>query len=354
MNLDDLSSFQVLDPQHMIDSINELPDQLQAAWDLGLILPFPANLPGLRQVVIVGMGGSAIGADLVAAYAAKSCLLPLLIHRDYDLPAWVNGPETLVIASSHSGNTEETLTAFEQAHQRGCRLMALTTGGRLAEVAKESDSLIWQFAHSGQPRTAVGYTFGLLLAALYRLGLVPDPRDDLRETVEAMRSQQAFLLPEVLAANNPAKRMAGQLVGRWVVVFAADDLLPVARRWKGQISEIAKAWGQFESLPEADHNSLVGLNHPENLLGQMIALFLTAPSNHPRNQIRLDITRRMFMVQGINTDFIRAKGANRMAQLWTLLHMGDYIAYYLAMAYGEDPTPVDALTLLKQELDMIL
>jgi glucose/mannose-6-phosphate isomerase len=353
MNLDDLSAFQTLDTQNMIDSINGLPDQLQSAWDLGLSLSLPTDLAGLRQVVIVGMGGSAIGADLIAAYAAKNCPLPLVVHRDYDLPAWAQGTETLVIASSHSGNTEETLAAFEQARLRSCRLMALTTGGKLAELAKESGSIIWQFAHSGQPRTAVGYTFGLLLAALYRLGLAPDPRDDLGETVEAMHSQQASLLPEVMAANNPAKRMAGQLVGRWVAVFAADDLLPVARRWKGQISEIAKAWGQFESLPEADHNSLAGLNHPESHLEQMIALFLTASSNHPRNQIRLEITRRMFMVQGINTDFIPAKGANRMAQMWTLLHMGDYIAYYLAMAYGEDPTPVDALSLLKQELDRL-
>ncbi|MBE0695429.1 MAG: bifunctional phosphoglucose/phosphomannose isomerase, partial [Anaerolineaceae bacterium] len=260
MNLDDLSVFHQLDTQNMMDSINELPDQLMAAWVTGLALPIPADLRDLRQVVIAGMGGSAIGADLLAAYAAESCLLPLVVHRNYDLPAWIQGPETLFIASSHSGNTEETLSAFEQARSRGCRRMALTTGGRLAELGQEDGSFTWRFAHSGQPRAAVGYTFGMLLAVLYRLGLIPDPHQDLKETLEAMRSQQADLLPEVQAANNPAKRMAGQLVGRWVAVFAADDFLPVARRWKGQISEIAKAWGQFESLPEADHNSLAGLN----------------------------------------------------------------------------------------------
>jgi glucose/mannose-6-phosphate isomerase len=351
MNLDDLTIFHQLDSQNILGKINELPDQLLAAWEMGLTLPIPAQVQGLRQVVIAGMGGSAIGADLLGAYAAKNCPVPLSVVRNYDLPAWVNGPETLLIASSHSGNTEETLSAFQQAKSRGCRTMALTTGGRLAELGQEEGSFTWKFAHSGQSWAATGFTFSMLLAVLHRLGLMPDPQADLLETVAAMHRQQETLLPEVPAALNPAKRMAGQLVGRWVVVFAAEDLFPVARHWKGQISTLAKAWSQFEALPEADHNSLAGLNHPEHALEQMIALFLTAPSNHSRNQVRLDLTRRMFMLQGINTDFIRAKGTNPMAHLWTLLHMGDYIAYYLAIANGEDPTPVDALAMLKQELD---
>lgn len=353
MNLDDLSVFHQLDTQNMIGSINRLPDQLTQAWDMGMSLPMPSDLQGLRQIVFVGVGGSSIGADLLEAYAARACPVPLLVHRDYDLPAWVGGHETLVIASSHSGNSEETLAAFAQARSRGCRRMTLSTGGRLAEIGQCEGSFSWQFAHSGQPQMAVGYTFGMLLAALYRLGLLPDPQTEVREAVEAMRSQQKSLLPEIPAAHNPAKRMAGQLVGRWVTVFAADDLLPVARRWKGQISAAAKAWAQFEAIPEANHNSLAGISHPENTISQMIALFLIAPSNHPRNQVRLELTRKVYMLQGINTDFFRAKGQTRMAHLWTLLQMGDTIAYYLAMAYGEDPTPVDAISMMKQELDAL-
>jgi glucose/mannose-6-phosphate isomerase len=351
MNLDDLTLFQALDIHNMIGWINGLPDQLLAGWELGQTLPLPAGLSDLRHVIIAGMGGSGIGADLLEACMAETCPLPIVVLRNYSLPAWVHGPETLVIASSHSGNTEETLAVFAEARARGCRLLALTTGGRLAETGDSDGWPAWRFVYAGPPRTAVGYTFGILLAAFFRLGLAPDPLTDLLETVEALRIHQKHLLPEVPTPHNPAKRMAGQLVDRWVVLFAADDFLPVARRWKGQISEMAKAWAQFEALPEADHNSLAGLSHPERPLEHMLALFLTAPANHPRNQLRLDVTRRMFMVQGINTDFIRARGSSRMAQLWTLLHMGDYIAYYLAMAYGEDPTPVDALTELKQELD---
>jgi glucose/mannose-6-phosphate isomerase len=209
---------------------------------------------------------------------------------------------------------------------------------------------VWQFQHVGQPRAAVGYSFGLLLAAFFRLGLIADPTEELQETLHAMRNQQMNLLPQVPVTMNPAKRLAGQLMGRLVVVFGADIMEPVARRWKGQISELAKAWAQFEFLPEANHNTVAGLNSPEPVLQQTISLFLQAPSNHPRNLLRLEITRQMFMIQGMNTDFINAKGATPLAHIWTQLHFGDYVAYYLAMAYGEDPTPVDALLMLKEEL----
>ncbi len=349
MNLDDMTLFKKLDMQNMLAHINGLPQQLSDAWDLGCSLNLP-EMARPKNILIAGMGGSAIGADLLAAYAAPYCQIPVTVHRDYDLPAWAHNDETLVIASSHSGNTEETLGAYQQARARGCRVLVISTGGKLAQMARADGVPFWIFEHSGQPRAAVGFSFGLLLAAFFRLGLIPDPTEELRETLRAMREQQSILRPEVQAVNNPAKRMAGQLMGRWVAIFAADYLDPVARRWKGQISEIAKAWAQFEFLPEADHNSLAGLNNPESALMQTIALFLQAPGNHPRNQIRLDFTRQVFMTQGINTDMIQAKGESPMAHIWTLLHFGDYTAFYLAMAYGEDPTPVEILAALKEEM----
>jgi len=317
---------------------------------MGLSLPLP-EFKGLRGVIITGMGGSAIGADLLSAYTASSCSVPLVVHRDYDLPAWANGPQTLVIAASHSGETEETLAAFQLAQSRGCQCLIISTGGKLSSLGEAVGVPVWHFQYTGQPRSAVGFSFSLMMTALYRLGLIPDPTADLRETLHAMGNQQTNLLAEVPVAFNPAKRMAGQLVGRIAVIIGADYMAPVARRWKSQISEVAKAWGQFEFLPEADHNSLAGLNNPDAALSHIMALFITAPENHPRNQIRLDFTRQIFMTQGINTDTIQARGEGRMAHIWTALHFGDYTAYYLAMAYGEDPTPVDAITMLKAAMN---
>lgn len=349
MNLDNVDAFRELDGQQMLVHIDGLPRQLQAAWELGMKLELP-QWDDLRQVVISGMGGSAIGADLLQAYASGRCRVPILVHRDYGLPDLARGPQTLVIASSHSGNTEETLSSMEQARARECRRIALTTGGGLAKMASSSEAPVWKFEHHGQPRAAVGFSFGLLLAALARLKLIPDPAEDLTEATQAMQQQQLTLRADVPVTNNPAKRIAGQLVGRLPVIFGSDLLAPVARRWKGQINELAKAWAQFEVLPEADHNTLAGSVYPDGLIAQIMALFLRSASDNPRNRRRSDLTRQTLMVSGINTDVIEARGSGALAQQWTALHFGDYVAYYLAMAYGVDPTPVEALEDLKRAL----
>lgn len=351
MNLDDLSLLSQIDSQNMLAEIDSLPEQLAAAWSLGQSLPLPSTAAPIERIVLSGMGGSAIGADLLAAYAAETCPVPVIVHRDYGLPAFASGPGTLVVASSHSGNTEETLDSFQDALQRGCAALAIATGGELAKQAKSAGIPLWQFAHRGQPRAAVGYSFGLLLALFNRLGLIPDPSADLAGAVEAMRAQQANLRAEIPAALNPAKRYAGQLVGRWVTVFGAGALAPVARRWKTQINELAKAPANFEFLPEADHNALAGLANPADLLqSRTLAMFLLSPSDHPRNRLRSELTRQVFMLEGSNTDFYMAKGNSTLAHLWTTLHFGDYLAYYLAIAYQTDPTPVEALAQLKEML----
>lgn len=349
MNLDDYSKFKELDAQDMLGEIDHLPGQLQDAWELGNQSSLP-NWSGIQGVIIAGMGGSAIGADLLAAYVSSSCQVPVFVWRDYDLPAWAQGAKTLVISSSHSGNTEETLSAFQQARARGCRILAISTGGKLLDAAQDAGAVAWEFKHTGQPRAAVGFSFGLLLCAFSRLGLIPDPQPELELAIQAMRSQQAVLKADVPVHKNLAKRTAGQIMNRLVVVMGSGVFAPVARRWKGQISEVAKSWGQFEFLPEADHNTLAGILNPEDALARLVVLFLQGNSLHQRNQLRSELTRKIFMLEGISTDYIDAQGNTPLAQMWTLLHLGDYIAYYLAMAYRVDPTPVEAIESFKAEL----
>jgi len=354
MNLDDLSFMKQIDTQDMLGHINGLPDQLQSAWDLSQQQSFEGSKPSkdsIRQVVVSGMGGSAIGADLVAAAVMDTCPVPIFVHRDYGLPAFAKGTETLVICSSHSGNTEETLDAFETAVRNGCRVLAVSMGGKLSKKAKETRVPVWQFEHKGQPRAAVGFSFGLILGALSRIGLVPDADEEISGAVTAMKSQAPALVAESLVSQNPAKRLAGQLVGRWVTVFGAGVLAPVARRWKGQINEVAKAVANFEFIPEANHNTLAGVLYPDEVVPpHVISLFLRAPSDHPRNRMRLKMTRKTYMLEGLNADGYMAKGNSPIAHIWTALHFGDYMAYYLAMAYGVDPTPVAALENLKAAL----
>jgi glucose/mannose-6-phosphate isomerase len=350
MNLDDLDRFKQLDTFNMLGEIDNLPDQLGFAYQLGLKHEIP-DWKDFKQVVIAGMGGSAIGADLLASYCAPLAPLPVSVHRDYGLPFFARGEETLVICSSHSGNTEETLDAFEAAHKAGCRMIVVTTGGELGERAGGNNIPLWTFNHIGQPRAGVGYSFGLLLALFERLGFIPDQKDSLEDALTSMKRLQEQTRVEVPAVRNPAKRYAGQLMGRWVTIVGSGLLTPVARRWKGQLNEIAKAGANFEILPEADHNTLAGTMNPDEVLNpHTMTLFLRAPSDHPRNRLRSDLTRKAFMLEGMNTDHVDGKGKTPLAHMWTLILFGDYVAYYLAMGYGVDPTPVQALVDFKKSM----
>jgi glucose/mannose-6-phosphate isomerase len=350
IDLDDLARMKQLDTQDMLSEIDGLPDQLSSAWTLGQGQPLPAA-GKFSRVVLSGMGGSAIGADLLASYVYQTCAVPVIVHRDYGLPAFARGKETLVVASSHSGNTEETLTSFDEALKAQCTLVVICTGGELARRAAQAQVPTWIFNHAGQPRAAVGFSFGLLLALFTRLGLIPDPAQELNGALSAMRASQAHLRADVPAVHNPAKRYAGQLMGRWATVFGAGALAPVARRFKTQINEVAKASANFEFIPEADHNTLAGTLHPEEvLMPHTMALFLRAASDHPRNRLRLDLTRQAFMLEGVNTDHLDGRGDSLLANMWTQILFGDYMAYYLAIAYGVDPTPIPALDALKAEM----
>jgi glucose/mannose-6-phosphate isomerase len=355
MNLDDLSCIQQNDPSNMLAEIDALPDQLAKAWQLGQSQPYEGLEPsqGFSRIVITGMGGSAIGADLLAAYVQSVCKVPVVVHRDYGLPAFTTGAETLVIASSHSGNTEETLDAFDVGLGAGCRMIAICTGGKLAQKAAAAGMPVWLFEHHGMPRAAVGYSFGLLLALFSRLGLVASPETlsvEVKSAIGVMQEQQKISYVDVPIARNLAKRMAGQLVGQWVNVIGSGLLAPVARRWKGQINELAKAGAGFDAIPEVDHNSLAGLHNPVETLSRTCTLFLRAPSDHPRNRKRIELTHQVYMLEGLRTDWYDAQGASPLAHIWSALHFGDYLAFYLAMAYGVDPTPIAALVDFKQKM----
>ena len=352
MNLDDSLSFAALDTRNLLAEIDGLPDQLREAWALGQSIEL-RSWEGITRVLLVGMGGSAIGAELLVEYIAPHCTVPVMLVRNYMLPAWASGPETLVICSSYSGNTEETISAFRQAKAKGCQVMVITTGGQLAAEALESGIGLWIFNKPSQMGITVECSFGLLLAVFARLGLIPNPEDELVGAITAMRLQQKYLQAEIPVVENPAKRLAGQCVGRIVAVFGADFLVPVARYWQGQINTLAKSWAQAEELPEADHNTLAGVLNPEPVLSNLYTLFLRADNYHPRNLIRTNLTKENLMLEAIGTDFFDAPGKNQLEQIWTALHFGDYLAYYLAMAYGVAPNGSEVVGEFKMRIKMI-
>jgi glucose/mannose-6-phosphate isomerase len=334
----------------MLAQIDGMPDQLQQAWELGQTLPLP-DFADIQNIVIAAMGDSAVSAELVAASVSSSIRLPVTLHRGYGLPAFASGQQTLVICISHSGNSEEVLDAFETAQKNKCNLLVISTGGELIKRALERKIPVWKFHTKGMDTTAIAFPFGLLLALFTRLGFIPDPANDIAEAVAMMKRSQQHIRADVIAAKNPAKRYAGQLVGRWVTFVGTETLAPVARRWKTQVNQLAKAGANFEIVPEATHNTLIAtINPTPTLNAHTMTLFLRAPSDHPRNRLRSDLMRQAFMLEGLNTDVIDARGESVIANLWTLIIFGDYMAYYLAMAYGADPSEEDAVLNFKRSL----
>ena len=276
--------------------------------------------------------------------------IPVFVHRGYGLPRWALNKQTLLIASSHSGNTEETLSAYNAALEAGCPILGITTGGKLANLSRENKTPVWVFQHIGQPRAAVGFSFALVLSVFTKLGLIDNPEKELIQAIKTMEKQIELIQAPIPIAKNPAKRLAGQMVGRWVTIIGSGLLAPVARRWKTQINEIAKAWAQFEELPEMNHNTLAGTQNPESMLFQTMVVFLNAPTDSPRNRLRSELTQRAFMIEGMGTDMYIAKGESELENLWTAVQFGDYVSYYLAMAYDVNPTPVDAIENFKKEM----
>lgn len=349
MDLDNLSLYHQIDKSDMLAEIQGLTEQLAFAWKTANDLRLQ-EFKNIKSIILSGMGGSAIGADLLMSYISSICPIPISVIRDYHLPGWAKDEDTLVVASSHSGNTEETVSILNEATHNHCATFVITTGGELAKIADERNIPIWLFTHGGQPRAAVGYSFGYLLALFVRLGVIPAQDKNMDDTINAMSLLRKKIDVDVPVKDNTAKRLAGQLMNRWISVFASDYLAPVARRWKTQINELAKAWAQFEFLPEADHNTLAGIEKTEDVLSKTVALFISSSSDNPRNQLRAKLTQKEFLAAGISTELINFEELNPLGEMWTSLLFGDYLAYYLAIAYQIDPTPVEMLENLKKSL----
>jgi glucose/mannose-6-phosphate isomerase len=348
MDLDDLAAFRAMDGSSLLAEINALPDRLETAYEIGAAFPLP-DCSIVTRMVLVGMGASISGADLFLGTYQEQLDLPVCLRQDENLPGWARGSSTLVVVIDHSGNSPEALSALRQATERGCPCLAVTSGGKLAEWARALGLVVWEYPVHPAARCAVPWVFGYLHCLLHRLGHLPNPGEELREGTHAMRNAQMSLLAEVPVVRNPAKRMAGQLIGRWAVIVGAGYLAPVARRWKILLGEMAKNWAQAETVPDADYHSIEGFANPERLLQSAMVLFLRAPDLGPRLVRRLDLTRELALRQGMNTDFIDARGHSRYGRIWTGVVFADYCAYFLAMAYGLDPSETAVLDYFRAE-----
>ncbi|HXF51123.1 MAG TPA: bifunctional phosphoglucose/phosphomannose isomerase [Dehalococcoidia bacterium] len=349
VSLDDADLVRRLDPTGLLGRIEALPEQCRDAWEQGRTIELSRAFGRVDSVVVCGMGGSAIGGDIVRALANRLCHVPVVVLRGYDLPGWV-GSRTLAVFCSASGNTEETLAAFDRALDTDAPKIVITQGGRLLEEARANGIAAIQYRYDGEPRSGLGYGLMLLLAALQRTGLVEDIDDDVTEAVATLvgqREELGFAAPE---ERNPAKRMARRLHGRLPVIVGADVLAEAAHRWATQIHENGKQWAFWQELPELNHNLVEGFDRPADVVERLVVVFLAHPQLHPRVRLRYDITRELLDAAGVASETVTARGSSPLAQALSAIQFGDYVSFYLAMLNGVNPSPVPRIDVLKRRL----
>lgn len=348
--LDDRAVVERLDPHGLLGRIEALPEQCEAAWRQAERFELPAGCGDARQVVVLGMGGSAIAGDIVRSLAYRQAQgKQVTVARGYELPPFVDA-STLVVACSHSGNTEETLSTFEQALSTGARTLAVTAGGRLAALARERGTPAFVYQYDGEPRSALGHQLMALLSVGERVGVMGAQAAAVEEALALMRAQRERIGFAAPVERNDAKQLAGRLRGRLPVIVGAGVLAEAAHRWKTQLNENSKTWALYEELPELDHNTIVGFGLPEEVAARAHVVFLWHPSLHERVRLRYEATEEALSEAGVSHERVEAQGESPLAQVLTSVYLGDLVSYYLALLYNVAPSPVEALERVKARL----
>jgi glucose/mannose-6-phosphate isomerase len=340
----DAAAVAAVDSTGQVDDMLDLGDHLQdALWRVESAAIEPVDAPG--GVIVAGMGGSAIGGRLALGLLGSRLRRPLLVSDGYALPGWC-GPDTLVLCSSYSGGTEETLAAYDDAAERGAPRLVATTGGALIERARRDGVPVIPVPGGFQPRAAVGYSLVAALEAAALCGAAPS----VREEVEAAASL-AQGLAEQWGPDGPedgeAKRLARRLHGTVPVIVGAELAAAAAYRWKGQINENTGIPAFTSALPEHDHNEIVAWPAAD---GALSAVFLEDPGSHPRNLLRTELTAEQAATGAAVVERVTARGETPTERLASLVLLGDLVSLYLAVLRGKDPVSIPPIDALKAEL----
>jgi glucose/mannose-6-phosphate isomerase len=347
--LDDLQVYRKFDPSGMLTHIHNFPQLCRQARQIAAGIDLPAGYRKVKKVLILGMGGSAIGGDLVASLATAESEVSVQVCREYVLPRFVD-ENTLVIASSYSGLTEETLSAFEQAIETPALKLAITTGGRLKSLCDSLKIPVITFDYRTSPRAALPFSFFILQGLLQYLGFLPARQSDMDETLAVLEDLNQKNLETCPLSSNSAKSLAQTLYGRLPVIYGAGITAEVAHRWKTQINENSKITCFYEIFSELNHNAVVGYRFPEELLSHTCVVMLDSDLLHKRIRLRYEITRTLLDKANISYQILQGYGHSALAQMMSLILFGDYVSYYLAILNQADPTEVKAIDFLKNSL----
>ena len=334
-----------IDKSDMLGHLTKTPDHCLDAVNRARQVKVPEKVKP-KNIIIAGMGGSAIGGEILQDWLREELPIPVEVCKDYVLPAYAN-EDTLFFANSYSGNTEETLTAFVEAIRRKCIAITITSGGYLLSFSKKL-----QVPHVAIPsqlpsRVAIPYLFFPLPVLLERMGILSSREEDIEETIQILKKVGEENSPEIPTENNVAKKLALELVDTIPVVYGFRQYGAIARRLKTQFNENSKVLSKYDVFPELNHNETVGWEAPEALTKNYSVILIRDPNEPPEIRHRIEATKSLALHKAKKILEIHAKGDGKLAKMFSVLRVGDFASVYLAILQRVDPTPVKIIDRIK-------
>jgi len=351
--LDDLEHINKIDKSGMIDTITQFPDQIQETINFMKEIDIGITQE-INNIVFCGMGGSAISGDILQKLFRDKLEIPIFVNRGYNLPKWVN-EKSLVIAQSYSGNTEETLSSFKDATRKNCSIFGISSGGILEKECINNNISHIKIPTGYAPRAATAYLLFSSLLILKKLKILePSIELDIEETLEITKEIKNLMSKTVSINNNLAKQLAQTIFQSVPQVYGCNIYEPIARRWCTQFNENSKVIARYDFVSECNHNDIVGWSmDPMVSKNFSCILFRDNDLDSPNIKKRLDFMKELYRDVAENLIEVYPRGKSSLAKMMYTMYLGDFISCYLAILRGIDPTPVDIITKLKEELSQI-
>ena len=350
MTLDDLELISKIDKSGMLDTIAQFPEQIEETVDI-INSTSLDSIFKIDNIVISGMGGSAISGDIVQSFLRDRYEIPIHVTREYNLPKWAN-KNTLVFSQSYSGNTEETLSTFKHAHQKKCKIIAISSGGKLQEYCEKREVPHIKIPSGFAPREATAYLLFLPLLTLEKIGIMHNILDpEIKEAIVELKKFRDHNKKEVNEKNNLSKQIATKLFNTIPQIYGWEIYVPIAKRWCTQFNENSKIIARYDTVSECNHNDIVGWSQdPEKSKQFTCVLFRDEKIESIHMKKRLDFMKSLF--EGVSKDVIEVPiiGKKTLSKMMYAMYLGDFVSCYLAILRKIDPSPVDIIVELKRAL----
>lgn len=347
-----LKNIKKIDSSGMLAVLLDFPLQCNQALCIAKGIRLAAEKKDIKRVVFAGVGGSAIGAELVKSYLYLESRIPIAVVREYELPEYIDH-ETLVFISSYSGNTEETLSAYNQAKDKGAFLIAISSGGKLKDFTENDKVHFVRIPEGLPPRYALGHLSIIPLYILYKLGLISDVEPAINQAIKVLQDLKSNSLnPYIGQKDNISKYIAAKLYNKFPVVYSSSMHFDVvATRFRNQINENAKALASSYVFPEMNHNEVMGWQNPKRIFKDFVVLmFRDKLGAHKHVNKGMDIVRDLLKKEGVDILEAWSRGESLLSRIFSLIYIGDFASFYLAILYGVDPAPVDRIAYVKNKL----